>query len=59
MPPAGDGISTVVLSVAISTSGVVLGDLLALLDEPTGDLALGQSLAEVGQLELVGHAAQF
>ncbi len=35
----------------------VLGDLLALLDEPAGDLALGQALAEVGQLELVGHTA--
>ena len=38
---------------------VVLGDLLALLDEPAGDLALGQALAEVRQLELVGHGAQF
>ena len=36
----------------------VLGDLLALLDEPAGDLALGQALAEVRQLELVGHEAQ-
>ena len=35
---------------------VVLGDLLPLGDEPAGDLALGQPLAEVGQLELVGHA---
>ena len=34
---------------------IVLGDLLALRDEPAGDLALGQALAEVGQLELVGH----
>ena len=33
----------------------VLGDLLALLDEPAGDLALGQSLAEIRQLELVRH----
>ena len=34
---------------------IVLGDLLALRDEPARDLALGQSLAEVGQLELVRH----
>ena len=34
---------------------VVLGDLLALGDEPAGDLALGQALTEVGELELVGH----
>ena len=34
---------------------VVLGDLLPLLHEPAGDLALGQALAQVGQLELVGH----
>ena len=33
----------------------VLGDLLALLDEPAGDLALGQPLAEIRQLELVAH----
>ena len=33
----------------------VLGDVLALLDEPARDLAFGQALAEVGQLELVGH----
>ena len=38
---------------------VVLGDLLALLDEPASDLAFGQSFAEVGQLELVGHGPQF
>ena len=35
---------------------VVLFDLLAHLHEPARDLALGQTLAEVGQLELVGHA---
>ena len=34
---------------------VVLRDLLALLHEPARDLALGEALAEVGQLELVGH----
>ena len=34
---------------------VVLGDLLALGDEPAGDLALGQPFAEIRQLELVGH----
>ena len=34
---------------------VVLGDLLAFADEPAGDLALGQPLAEVRQLELVRH----
>src|SRR4029079_1512559 len=34
---------------------VVLGDLLTLLDEPAGDLALGQALAEVRKLELVRH----
>src|SRR5438105_2279713 len=34
---------------------VVLGDLLALGDEPARDLALGQTLPEVGELELVGH----
>jgi hypothetical protein len=32
---------------------VVLGDRVALADEPARDLALGQALAEVGQLELV------
>ena len=37
----------------------VFGDLLALLDEPACDFALGQALAEVGQLELVGHGAHF
>ena len=37
----------------------IFGDVLALLDEPAGDLALGQALAEVGQLELVGHGRQF
>jgi hypothetical protein len=35
---------------------VVLVDLLSLGDQPTGDLALGQPLTEVRQLELVGHA---
>src|SRR4029079_4410355 len=34
---------------------VVLGDLLALLDQPAGDLALGQAFAEVRELELVRH----
>ena len=34
---------------------VVLGDLLALGDEPARDLALGQALAEIGELELVRH----
>ena len=38
---------------------VVLGDLLALGDEPARDLALGQALAEVGQLELVRHGGGF
>ena len=38
---------------------VVLGDLLPLGDEPACDLAFGQALAEVGQLELVGHARRF
>ena len=36
---------------------LVLGDLVALRDEPPGDLALGQPLAEVGQLEFVRHPA--
>ena len=34
---------------------VVLGELLALRDEPAGDLALGQPFTQVGQLELVRH----
>ena len=34
---------------------LVLGDLVALGDEPAGDLAFGQALAEVGKLELVRH----
>ena len=34
---------------------VVLLDVLADLDEPAGDLALGDPLAEVRKLELVGH----
>jgi hypothetical protein len=34
---------------------VVLRDLLALRDEPARDLALGQPLAEIGQLELIRH----
>ena len=34
---------------------VVFGELLSLDDEPARDLALGQALAEVGQLELVRH----
>ena len=38
---------------------VVLRDLLTFGDEPTCDLAFGQALAEVGQLELVGHARRF
>ena len=38
---------------------VVLGDLLALLDEPAGDLPLGETLAEIRQLELVGHQCLF
>ena len=54
-PAAGEGISTVVLSVWISTSGCVLGDLVADRDEPARHLALGQPLAEVGQLERVRH----
>ena len=54
-PAAGDGISTVVLSVWISTSGSSSAISSPTGDEPAGDLALGQPLAEVGQLELVGH----
>ena len=34
---------------------LVLGHLVPLGDEPAGDLALGQALAEVRKLELVGH----
>ncbi len=34
---------------------VVLGDLLPLRDEPAGDLALGETLAEVGKLERARH----
>ena len=34
---------------------LVLRHLVPLGDQPAGDLALGQALAEVGQLELVGH----
>ena len=34
---------------------LVLGDLVALGHQPAGDLALGQALAEIGQLELVRH----
>ena len=55
VPAAGEGISTVVLSVWISTSGSSSSIVLADLDEPAGDLALGDPLAEVRQLELVGH----
>ena len=58
VPAAGEGISTVVLSVCDLDEGVVLGDLLPFGDEPAGDLALGQALAEVGQLELVRHRAR-
>ena len=35
--------------------GVVLGDLLPLRDEPAGDLALGEPLAQIGEPELVRH----
>src|SRR5437868_3312772 len=35
---------------------IVLGDLLALRNEPARDLALGQSFTEVRQLEFVAHA---
>ena len=38
--------------------GVVLGDLLALLHQPTGDLALGQPFAQIRQLELVRHGPE-
>ena len=34
---------------------VVFGDLLAHVHEPARDLALGQALTEIGQLELVRH----
>ena len=34
---------------------LILGDLVTLRDEPARDLGLGQALAEVGELELVGH----
>ncbi len=34
---------------------LVLGDLVALGHEPAGDLAFGQALAQVGELELVRH----
>jgi hypothetical protein len=34
---------------------IVLGDRLADLDEPAGDLALADALAEIGELELVGQ----
>ena len=34
---------------------LVLRDLLALLYEPAGDLALGKTLTEIRELELVGH----
>ena len=54
-PAAGEGISTVVLSVWISTSGSSSATSCPSDDEPAGDLALGQALAEVGQLELVRH----
>ena len=37
---------------------IVLGDLVALGDQPARDLALGQSLAEIGEPEGVGHAPQ-
>ena len=36
--------------------GLALGHALAGLDQPADDLALGDSLADVGQLELEGHA---
>jgi hypothetical protein len=45
-PAAGDGIS------------IVLGDLVALGDQPPGDLALGQALTEVGELERVRHGGR-
>jgi hypothetical protein len=35
--------------------GVVLRNVLTLRDEPAGDLALGEALAKVWQLELVRH----
>src|SRR5258706_154019 len=37
---------------------LVLFDLLAFLHEPARDRALGQAFTEVGELELVGHAAE-
>ena len=37
---------------------LILGDLVPLGDEPARDLGLGQTLAEVGQLELVPHGRQ-
>ena len=59
VPAAGDGISTVVLSVWISTSGSSSATSCPSGDEPAGDLTLGQALAEVGELELVGHRPDF
>ena len=50
MPAAGDGISTVVLSVWISTSGSSSAISWPSCDEPAGDLALGQTLTEIGSL---------
>src|SRR6185437_12174991 len=38
---------------------IVLPDLLSFLHEPARDLALGQALPQVRQLELVGHGAAF
>ena len=54
-PAAGEGISTVVLSVWISTSGWSSAISSPTRDEPARHLALGQPLAQVGQLERVRH----
>ena len=55
VPAAGDGISTVVLSVWISTSGSSSASPSPFGHEPARDLALGEALTEVRELELVGH----
>jgi hypothetical protein len=57
LPAAGDGISTVVLVGLDLDERIVLGDLLPFGDEPARDLAFGQALAEVRQLQLVRHQA--
>ncbi len=55
-PARGDGISTVALSVMTSTIGWSSRERVALLDLPADDLALDDAFADVGQLELEGHA---